>query len=295
MNSLFGRRLFRMFLMFSLTPSILLAAAGYYIAIESAGMTGNKGIASPTDLTSYYGRLITDRTIRYLKEDSVKQSNTFVDFSMLVCDGNVEWVQSDFDMTPQEIAAVVSAAMDRTEGTVEAGGNFFQYATLGTGNNCLRVAGVIHDLAFGNLITSLQVAHASRQSDRELLKRYTLFAAFLFFVLTLSSVALAYYFSSRVAGGLSKPIVALSSASQKIAAGRFDNEVDITSTGELQDLVDSFNKMARQLKTLTSKLAQTERVAAWRSIARRFAHDLKNPLQPITVSLYRIEKLPEGQ
>jgi len=36
---------------------------------------------------------------------------------------------------------------------------------------------------------------------------------------------------------------------------------------------------------------QTERVAAWRNVARRFAHELKNPLQPVLISLYRMEKL----
>lgn len=48
--------------------------------------------------------------------------------------------------------------------------------------------------------------------------------------------------------------------------------------------------MARQLDQATTRLAQTERVAAWRQVARRFAHELKNPLQPLLVSLYRIEK-----
>ena len=48
--------------------------------------------------------------------------------------------------------------------------------------------------------------------------------------------------------------------------------------------------MTGELETVTAKLSQSERVAAWRHIARRFAHELKNPLQPILVSLYRIEK-----
>jgi nitrogen fixation/metabolism regulation signal transduction histidine kinase len=44
------------------------------------------------------------------------------------------------------------------------------------------------------------------------------------------------------------------------------------------------------LNQTAARLAQTERVAAWRQVARRFAHELKNPIQPILISLYRIEK-----
>lgn len=291
MKSLFGRRLFRLFLMFSLVPSILLAVAGYYVTIGSTAMSGDNIAVSPTELTNYYGQLISDRIVPYLREEFEEKPHLLVDFSMFLCNGKVEWVQSVSDLTRQEIDAVASAAVTRPTGTVEASGRFFQYATLDSGLNCIKVAGVIHDSTYGELITSLQIAHTIQESDRDLMKRYAFFAAVLFLIMTLSSVLLAYYFSSRVAKGLSSPVVALSRASQEIAAGNFDSEVSITSTGELQDLVNSFNLMARQLNSLTGKLAQSERVAAWRNIARRFAHDLKNPLQPITVSLYRIEKL----
>jgi nitrogen fixation/metabolism regulation signal transduction histidine kinase len=52
--------------------------------------------------------------------------------------------------------------------------------------------------------------------------------------------------------------------------------------------------MAEQLDQMTARLSQTERVAAWRQVARQFAHELKNPLQPILVSLYRLEKQLAG-
>ncbi len=48
--------------------------------------------------------------------------------------------------------------------------------------------------------------------------------------------------------------------------------------------------MTQRLETTTRRLTQSERVAAWRHVARRFAHELKNPLQPILISLYRIEQ-----
>jgi two-component system nitrogen regulation sensor histidine kinase NtrY len=58
-----------------------------------------------------------------------------------------------------------------------------------------------------------------------------------------------------------------------------------TPSGELQELIDHFNGMTRALETTTSQLVQAERVAAWQEVARRLAHELKNPLTPIQMSL----------
>jgi nitrogen fixation/metabolism regulation signal transduction histidine kinase len=124
--------------------------------------------------------------------------------------------------------------------------------------------------------------------------RYVTFLALLFISLALVAVIVAYLFSTRFSRNLSRPVLQLSRAAEKIADGDFTQRVTTTAVGEIKTLVDSFNRMSGQLDEMTSRLAQTERVAAWRSIARRFAHELKNPLQPILVSLYRIEKKLQG-
>jgi two-component system nitrogen regulation sensor histidine kinase NtrY len=104
------------------------------------------------------------------------------------------------------------------------------------------------------------------------------------------AVLSAYYLSSRVSGRLAHPLIALSHAATGISRGEFRQSVKVQADGEIGALVEAFNDMAARLDEATSKLAQTERVAAWRQVARRFAHELKNPLQPILVSLYRMEK-----
>jgi signal transduction histidine kinase len=50
-------------------------------------------------------------------------------------------------------------------------------------------------------------------------------------------------------------------------------------------LADAFNRMTTELLTQKERLVQTERVAAWRELARRLAHELKNPLFPLQLTV----------
>ncbi|HEX9050917.1 MAG TPA: ATP-binding protein, partial [Anaeromyxobacter sp.] len=61
--------------------------------------------------------------------------------------------------------------------------------------------------------------------------------------------------------------------------------VAVRATGEIGDLVAAFNAMTRDLALGRTRLAQAERVAAWREVARRLAHEIKNPLTPIAMSV----------
>src|ERR1019366_6525281 len=57
------------------------------------------------------------------------------------------------------------------------------------------------------------------------------------------------------------------------------------SHDEVGRLADTFNHMTRQLSEQRDRLLQAERVAAWRELARRLAHELKNPLFPLQVTV----------
>ena len=81
-------------------------------------------------------------------------------------------------------------------------------------------------------------------------------------------------------------------------AGDWETRVDIRSLDEVGALARSFNNMTRQLAEQRDRLVQTERVAAWRELARRLAHELKNPLMPLQITvenMVRAKKLPKKQ
>lgn len=108
--------------------------------------------------------------------------------------------------------------------------------------------------------------------------------AFLTFALVglLLSVLVGFLLSRR----LTRPVEALTEAAEKIAAGTPGVTVEERGGAkELRALVATFNTMTGELKTATDKLLASERIAAWQEVARRLAHEIKNPLTPIRMSL----------
>jgi two-component system, NtrC family, nitrogen regulation sensor histidine kinase NtrY len=98
-------------------------------------------------------------------------------------------------------------------------------------------------------------------------------------------LALAALLGILVARFITRPIDAVAEAATKIAAGAFDLKVPESSSGEVGELVRAFNRMTAELQSTTQQLVASERVAAWQEVARRLAHEIKNPLTPIKMSL----------
>ncbi len=101
------------------------------------------------------------------------------------------------------------------------------------------------------------------------------------------STSIAITFASR----LTKPIVNLISASESISKGALDVKVpSIDADPELKLLNANFNSMIDRLKKQQDKLLATERYEAWESVARKLAHEIKNPLTPIQLSIDRLRE-----
>ncbi len=111
-------------------------------------------------------------------------------------------------------------------------------------------------------------------------------------LMTLLILFTAVWFGFHLARELSTPIQNLVEGTQQIAQGNLDVQIDYPAPAddELAILVRSFNKMAGDLKEGNRKLAKAERAAAWREVARRVAHEIKNPLTPIKLSAQRLRR-----
>jgi nitrogen fixation/metabolism regulation signal transduction histidine kinase len=97
---------------------------------------------------------------------------------------------------------------------------------------------------------------------------------------------------------VTRPVEQLARAAHQVAEGDWGAYVSATSNDEIGQLADSFNRMTRDLLDQRERLVQTERVAAWRELARRLAHELKNPLFPLQLTvenLLRARELGEDQ
>jgi signal transduction histidine kinase len=98
-------------------------------------------------------------------------------------------------------------------------------------------------------------------------------------------VILAILLSSWAAARVTRPVEQLARAARDVAAGNWDTRVEVSGDDEVGQLADSFNRMTTELLTQKERLVQTERVAAWRELARRLAHELKNPLFPLQLTV----------
>jgi two-component system nitrogen regulation sensor histidine kinase NtrY len=109
----------------------------------------------------------------------------------------------------------------------------------------------------------------------------------------LIAILASLWFAARV----TRPVVSLAEAARRVAAGDLNTKVDVESTDELGELAASFNRMTEDLVQQKDRTLQAERVAAWRELARRLAHELKNPLFPLQVTVENLirakQKSPE--
>ena len=110
----------------------------------------------------------------------------------------------------------------------------------------------------------------------------------IYVILSLPILLIALLISFTQSEDLIRPLISLESATRRIAAGDYSTRLLDSERGELAFLAESFNAMTVELATSRTKLLQTEKITAWQEIARRLAHELRNPLTPIRLSAERI-------
>jgi two-component system nitrogen regulation sensor histidine kinase NtrY len=108
-----------------------------------------------------------------------------------------------------------------------------------------------------------------------------------------AGIVLAILFSGWAAARVTRPVEQLAGAAREVAAGNWNTRVPVNSADELGALADSFNRMTQELLQQREQLVQSERVAAWRELARRLAHELKNPLFPLQLTVENLVRARE--
>ncbi len=109
--------------------------------------------------------------------------------------------------------------------------------------------------------------------------------AFIFlFILVLISVQVA----KKTSKTIHEPIQEMVSEMGKVQSGNLDVQIQTKASGEFRFLIDEFNQMIRDLKESREKLIESEKLAAWRDVARRMSHEIKNTLGPMMLSLRQL-------
>ncbi|MEE9554725.1 MAG: ATP-binding protein [candidate division Zixibacteria bacterium] len=114
-------------------------------------------------------------------------------------------------------------------------------------------------------------------------------------IMAVLTLIVGFILSTILSRRLVKPLEMLTEGAGRIGRGDLDFKVELSGGDEFVDLAGSFNTMASSIKENQTKLLAAERLAAWRDVARRIAHEIRNPLTPITVELYRLrQKISES-
>jgi two-component system, NtrC family, nitrogen regulation sensor histidine kinase NtrY len=100
--------------------------------------------------------------------------------------------------------------------------------------------------------------------------------------------------SGALTARMSRPIRTLAQAATEIGHGNWDVRVETSGKDEIGKLAMAFNQMTEELIGQRERLVQSERVAAWRELARRLAHELKNPLFPLQITVENLLRAREN-
>lgn len=82
-----------------------------------------------------------------------------------------------------------------------------------------------------------------------------------------------------------KPLEIIQDKMQRISLGEKNEIIDWKSKDEIGELIDSYNKLVKELEISANNLMRSERETAWREMARQVAHEIKNPLTPMKLNI----------
>jgi nitrogen fixation/metabolism regulation signal transduction histidine kinase len=136
-------------------------------------------------------------------------------------------------------------------------------------NNAVRIA------------ESLQMVRGLRVQQSDLERSFWLPFLLVYGVSTLIAVLLAL----RVGQGITSPVQRLVAATDEVAQGNWDIQVQPAGPSEVAQLSRSFNGMVRTLDAQGRRLVDLEKMAGWREMAQALAHEIKNPLTPIQLTV----------
>ena len=124
-------------------------------------------------------------------------------------------------------------------------------------------------------------------ADSEMMKHEAqIYSMVYLLLLMILSVIIFIAFLYRI----TKPLNQLQKATRTIRDGDFSVYLPETGIKEIRELKHSFNSMSRELENTQKKLLQAEKDTMWKELSRILAHEIKNPLTPIQLSIERLEE-----
>ena len=145
----------------------------------------------------------------------------------------------------------------------------------------------INDPKFKRIgILELQFTQDNSEIEKEL-QEFIQRLSIVYILMFLIAIVLAYFLSSYI----TRSIQIISERMQQTRLNERNEKIILDSaSSEIEILVDAYNNMIDQLEESAVKLAKSEREQAWREMAKQVAHEIKNPLTPMRLSVQSFER-----
>ena len=138
-----------------------------------------------------------------------------------------------------------------------------------------------------NLLAYINLPYFIKQTPlRQELTSVSVAVINIYVVLVMISVIIAIFLSKRI----TKPIIDVQERIRSIDLGKSNQRVEYEGDDEIAELVTEYNLMLDELSISATRLAKSERESAWREMARQVAHEIKNPLTPMKLSVQLLER-----
>ncbi|MCX6246352.1 MAG: ATP-binding protein [Bacteroidetes bacterium] len=137
------------------------------------------------------------------------------------------------------------------------------------------------------LLAYLNLPYFARQDD---LKKEISSFLVAFINVYVFLIIVGIFLALVVSDYISRPLRILASLISQLSYGKFNEKIEWKRRDEIGQLVDEYNRMIDELVKSADLLAKSEREMAWREMARQVAHEIKNPLTPMKLSVQHLEK-----
>ncbi|MFZ4401405.1 MAG: ATP-binding protein [Bacteroidales bacterium] len=103
-------------------------------------------------------------------------------------------------------------------------------------------------------------------------------------------IAVAVFIALFVSNYITRPLKLIKDSLSNLKLGRKNEKIDWKSNDEIGNLINEYNRMVEQLAKSAEMLATSEREVAWREMAKQVAHEIKNPLTPMKLSIQHLQR-----
>ena len=144
----------------------------------------------------------------------------------------------------------------------------------------------------GALLGYVNLQHFGQQEEFEAqIQRFLVAIINVFMLLLAISIILAIFIS----GWVTAPLRLLQESFAGMTFGKYNQKINYKNDDEIGALVQDYNQKLEELEFAAQQIAKNERESAWREMAKQVAHEIKNPLTPMKLSIQQLQRVYDPQ